>query len=298
MTSPEFTVAFHIGAHKTATTHLQRSLLKASEPLIAAGVRFYGPSHFRLPGRSVAALFGLKGEAPQEPSKRTPKEQLALMRKDAQRLVFSEENYIGVLNGPRRLAVTERYPFAGARITGLAVAIERPVDVLIGIRRPTGFLNSAYCQMLMGGRVMPLQKYKQINPVESVDWLDLIKRLRAADGVGSLTVWRHEDYAQLFGQICSSVVGPENAHLVRPLARRIHESLSAEAVAEMLRRDAVGDTEQMGFALRKMLPVGQDHRAFDGFDAGEHAKGDAAYAGQAGAIAKLPGVTFLQPGPQ
>ncbi|MDX8354102.1 hypothetical protein [Cognatiyoonia sp. IB215182] len=294
MSADDLTIAFHIGAHKTATTHLQRSLMKSVEGMAAAGVRYYGPQDFRLPGRSIFALFGLKDASPVGP-RRSPQAQLALMRKDAARIVFSEENFIGVLNSPRRLPVKQRYPHAATRISRLAAAMERPIDVLLGIRHPTAFLNSAYCQQLMGGRVVPFARYHQINPVKSVDWLDLVARLRAAEGVGQVTVWRYEDYATLFPRICSALVGARAASLVRPLDRRIHEGLSAEAVSETLARHAKDQTEKLGFAMRKTMPVGPDHPRFDGFGPDDHAAGDAAYAHQIAGIRELSGVTFLDP---
>ena len=293
MNAPDFTIAFHVGAHKTATTHLQRSLLSAAEPLADAAVRFYGPKSFRLPGRSIPALFGLK-DGPVDPERRTPREQLALMRKDASRVIFSEENYIGVLNSPRRYPVKTRYPHAADRVTDLARSIGCPIDVFLGIRRPTRFISSAYCQMLMGGRVMPLDRFKRINPISSVDWADLARRLRAAEGVRDLVIWRHEDYAAVFPHICAAMVGPENATLVAPLPRRIHEGLSAKAVSETLQRHAQGEIEKTGFSMRKMWPVGPDQPSFDAFDADEHVIGDAAYAAQVDAIAGLSGVTLLQ----
>jgi len=295
MTPTDFTIALHIGAHKTATTHLQRSLSKSADQLHEAGVRYYGPPLFRMPGRSIPALFGLKGDRPDQATRRTPADQLELMRKNAGRLVFSEENYIGVLNSPRRFPVTMRYPDAGSRVTALANALGRKIDVLIGIRRPTGFLNSAYGQMLLGGRVMPIADYKRINPIESVDWVDLLGRLRAAEGVGRLTVWRHEDYAAVFPQISASLVGAENAHLVRPFERRIHEGPSTDAVNEIAQRHADGETGKLGFGMRKLLPVGPNYPAFDGFAEQEHRSGDAAYAKQVAALANLAGVTLLQP---
>ncbi|WP_341368314.1 hypothetical protein [Yoonia sp. BS5-3] len=293
MTPPDFTVAFHVGAHKTATTHLQRSLQTVADPLADAGVRLYSPKYFRLPGRSIPALFGLK-DGPPDPARRSPADQLALMRKDADRVIFSEENYIGVLNSPRRFPVQVRYPHAADRVAALAEAIGRPIDVFLGIRQPTAFLSSAYCQMLMGGRAMPLDRFKRINPITSVDWLDLVTRLRGAKGVGQLTVWRHEDYADVFTQICAGLVGPDRAQIVAPLPRRIHEGLSAAAVTETLQRHAAGEGDKAGFAMRKMWPVGPAHPSFDGFDSDEHARAAAAYAAQTAAIAGMEDVTFLK----
>ncbi|MEL6682713.1 MAG: hypothetical protein AAFQ09_08705 [Pseudomonadota bacterium] len=288
------TIAFHIGAHKTATTHLQRSLSKAVDGLAAAGVRYYGPQDFRLPGRSIFALFGLKEPKPGQ-TRRAPLQQLELMRKEAEHLIFSEENFIGVLNSPRRYPVKQRYPHAATRIGQLAAALDRPIDVALGIRRPTSFLNSAYCQQLMGGRVVPFAQYAHINPIKSVDWLDLVTRLRAADGVGRLTVWCYEDYAAIFEQICTALVGQTAAALVCPLERRIHEGLSAQAVSETLLRHAEKKTDKLGFTMRKVMPVGPEHPAFNGFDEAAQTAGDLAYAQQISAIEAVPDVTFLRP---
>ncbi len=295
MTSEDFTVAFHIGAHKTATSHLQRSLLSAADALAEAGVRYYGPEYFRLPGRSINALFGSnEAERPRAP-RRPVEDQLRLMRKGAQRLVLSEENFVGVLNSPRRHALTQRYPNAAPRITALAATLGREIDVFLSVRRPTAFINSAYCQMLMGGRVMPMARYKEINPLATVDWLDLVTRLRATPGVGALTVWRYEDYAQLFPEVCHHLVGAAHADLVHPLTRRIHVGLSSPAVAEVLHRHADHDAKDLGYGARRLLPVEDGYPPFDGFDAAAHAAGDAGYAAQMAAIAAMEDVRFLQP---
>ncbi len=288
------TLAFHIGAHKTATTHLQWSFRNAADKLALQGVRYYGPQDFRLPGRSIFALFGLK-ERNLGQTRRTPTAQFELMRKDAHRVLFSEENYIGVLNSPRRYPVTVRYPFAAEHLSKLAAAIGQPIDVFLSIRRPTAFLNSAFCQQLMGGRIVPFARYATINPLQSVDWFNLVRRLRAAEGVNMLTVWCYEDYRAVFPRVCAAMIGADAARLVRPLRQRLHEGLSAPAVAEMLQRDPQDRTEKLGFKMRKLMPVGAEYPAFDGFDAATHAAGDAAYARQMAGIAALPGVTLLRP---
>lgn len=295
MPASPFTFAFHIGVHKTATSHLQRSLGKAAEVLATQGVHYYGPDHFRLPGRTIPALFGLPRAKSAPDVKRTPQEQVARLRKDGHRVVLSEENFIGVLNNPRGRGVTSRYIHAGERMTELAAAIGQDIDVFVAVRRPTGFINSAYCQMLMGGQVMPAAVFQKRNPVGRVDWLDLVTRLRAAKGVGRLTVWKYEDYAAVFPQITAGLVGADCAHHVVAIDRHVNVGLSAAAVVEVLDRTAAGPVEKIGFTTRKLLPVAEGYPPFDGFSLQEHEMWDAAYAAQIRAIAALDGVTFLQP---
>ena len=295
MTAKPISVAFHVGAHKTATTHLQRSLRHACDALVEKGVRYYGPDSFRMPGRTIQGRFGFPFKTSTLPSKRAPQDELAFLIKDGHRLVLSEENFIGSLNHPRGLAVKERYRGAGSRLASLARAIGQELDVCLAVRRPTGFINAAYCQMILGGRIMPIAAFQQRNAMSSVDWLGLVSRLRSTEGIGRLTVWRYEDYGALFPQVAAALVGDDAADLVKPIERLIHPSLSALAVEEVLRVAADQPPEKVGSAARKNFPVEDGHAPFDGFHEDDNALGDAAYAKQIKAIAQISGVTLLQP---
>ena len=293
MTASPPTVAFHIGAHKTATTHLQLSLRRAAEAMGAAGVRYYGPERFRLPGHSLQALFGTHPDG-ETRTRRSAEEQLALLAKGAGRLVLSEENFIGPLFHPGGGAMKMRYRPAADRLSDLAAAMGRPIDLFLGVRRPTGYLNAAYCQMLMGGKVMDLDTFQRRNRVESVDWHDLVLRLRAAPGVGQITLWRQEDYGTLFPRIVAGLAGEAAPH-VTPVARYVHRSLSAPMVAEILHRGLPMSDMPASQNLRRMLSVEAGYPPFDGYDTATHAAGDAAYAAQIAAIAQMDGVTLLRP---
>ena len=288
-------VAFHIGVHKTATTHLQRCLRRAAHDLAANDVRYYGPDTLRLPGRSLQALFGLKHDAGDSGVKRAAAEQMALLCGNAHRLVLSEENFIGPLNQPQGRTMKRRYKAADARLSALAEAIGQTIDVHLAVRRPTAFINSAYCQMLLGGRVQPIQTYQSRNGLGSVDWVDLVSRLRAARGIGRVTVWRYEEYGDVFAQIITGLVGQEAAPLVAPRPRHINRGLSAAAVAQVLAQAQSGVVEDSAKMARKALPIEDGHAPFDGFSHQEHAIGDAAYGRQIAAIAQMDGVTLLRP---
>lgn len=295
MTAPPLTVAFHVGVHKTATTHLQLSLKSVGDALADSGVRYYGPERFRMPGHSIPALFGFRPGQKADTAKRPAGDQLALLAKDGHRLLLSEENFIGALNHPKGNAMHIRYKPAGPRLAAFAAAIGQEVDVFVGLRRPTAFLNSAYCQYLMGGQVMPVDTYHARNTLESVDWLDLIQRLRNTPGIGRLVVWRHEDYAQLFPQIVTELAGAEASQHVTPVNRHVHRGLSASAVAEILHRSGQIADDGFCIATRKLLSIEDGFAPFDGYMPDEHARGDAQYADQMAQIAGIDDVTLLRP---
>ncbi len=297
MTPQPFSIAFHIGAHKTATSHLQRCLTKESDALAAQGVQYYGPQYFRQRGHAIHGLFGLRAGANSDVTRPSPTGQLAMMRKDGHRLVLSEENFIGALNDPHGLAVERRYDLAGAHLASFAQAIRHDLDVFVCVRRPTAYLNSAYCQMLLGDLIQPFDVYQSHNPLRSIDWSDLIRQVRGAKGVGRVIVWRYEDYAQLFPNIIAELVGPTQAPLVPWVTRNINTGLSADAVARVLASAADVRAEKIGYLARGNLPVEAGHPAFDGYTAGEHAAGDAVYAAQLAAIGAMDGVSLLHPDP-
>lgn len=297
MTSPSFSIAFHIGAHKTATSHLQRCLSKASEELAAEGVRYYGPQYFRQRRHAIHGLFGLRTGTNPKVARRSPTDQLAIIRKDGHRLVLSEENFIGPLNDPQGQPVAKRYEKAGAHLTSLAHAIDHDLDIFVSVRRPTAYLNSAYCQMLLGGLILPFDVYKAHNPLSSIDWFELIGQLRAVKGVGQVVVWRYEDYTQVYPKIIAGLVGQAQLPHIPWVKRTINEGLSAAAVAQVLADSADEDAAQLGYTARGALPVGADYPAFDGYTAAEHAAGDEVYLAQLAAIAALEGVTILRPDP-
>lgn len=295
MTRSPVTIAFHAGAHKTATTHLQTTIKRAGDPLAAEGVRFYGPEHFRLPGRNLPALFGFHPRNPTDGSARSPQENLAALLRDGHRLVISEENFIGALNSAAGRGLRNRYRPAPDRLAKLAAGLGHPVEVFLAIRRPTNFTNSAYCQMLLGGHVKPVGVYLRRNPLSGVDWPDLVARIRATKGIGAVTVWRYEDYAALFPRILCAMLGEGPARHVPRVDRPINAGLSAPAVAEVLHRAAAEVTPGLARQLRGLLPVEEGYPPFDAFTPEEHAMSDAHYAEQVMQIAAMPGVTFLRP---
>ncbi len=295
MTDRSFTIAFHIGAHKTATSHLQRSLKHARRALAANGVRYYGPAYFRRPGHSIQALFGFRPGVEGGGGRRPAAEQLAVLRKDGHRLVLSEENFIGPLNQPHGRSMRHRYKAADSRLNAFCDAIGQQIDVFLAIRRPTAFINSAYCQMLLGGRIQSVETFQKRNPLSSVDWVDLVHRLRAAPGVGRLTVWQYEDYGAVFPKITAGMVGDDAASLVVPRPKYINRGLSAVAVAHVMSQRDAPAQERNANKARMMFAVEDGHPPFDGFAPEEHAIGDASYARQLKEIAQMAGVTFLRP---
>lgn len=291
---PARSAVIHIGAHKTATTHLQRSFLVQQEALIGAGVRYYGPDSLRRPKRGLGDVFGLEGFGKTHPA-RSQAEQRDFMFKDGHRLVLSDENFIGVLHNKHGNMVAPLYPKAEPRVEALAEALDvGPLDVCIGVREPASFLVSAYGQALMGGQMISFADYIAKNPLSQVYWPGLVARIRRIPTVGRITVWRHEEYRWLFHAICGAMLGDDVSMRIVPIPNKVHLGLSAAAVAHVLTHMEAGDPNTLGDQARKAYPLNDQNPAFDPFTAQEREAAQADYAKQLADISSIAGVTVLR----
>ena len=274
------TTALHVGAHKTATTHLQQSIAASLPALIERGVQFYGPTALRAGGQSLLARLDQDG-----------------VRHDlvqgATRLVLSEENFMGTLHVREGAIPKPLYRNGPDRIAQLADRLAPDgLELFLCIRDPADFLGSAYGQVLMGGKVMPFAAFRDANPLDKVDWVYLARRLSKVAGINQITVWRYEDYLPLFDQICTSMLGVGG--VVTPVPKRVHQGLSGQAVDEMMKWHAAGETGALALLARDTYPIAGDVPAFDGFDASDRAASAEKYASQIEKILRIPNVRFLR----
>lgn len=287
--------ALHIGAHKTATTHLQRSFAMQQEALIKAGVRYYGPDTLRRPRRGLGDLFGLEGFGKTHPT-RSRAEQADFMFKDGHRLVLSDENFIGVLHNKHGNMLSPLYPKAELRVDALSKALDvGPIDVMIGVRDPTSFLVSAYGQALLGGQLNTFDSYVAKNPLSQIYWPGLVARLRGLPTVGRIVVWRYDEYRWRFHKICAALMGDQVNMRILPLPNKVHRGLSGAAVAHVLTHLETGDPQILGDQARKAYPVSEQTPAFAPFSVAEVEAATADYDQQIADIAGIDGVTVLRP---
>ena len=286
------TVVLHLGAHKTASTHLQHAII-AAKPL--DDVAFFGPRLLRGPGDSIPERFGF----PLDPTagqvaQQSPTQMLAAMADGAARLVLSEETFAGKLQRGWGRIPTPLYYTAPNRLETFADIIAGAggpaIDLCLAIRNPSDYLGSAYSQILRGNRIVLPEKYRAKNAITDMDWADYVARLRAVPGVGTLTVWAYEDYADLFPRICSAMVG--TGDIAFP-DTRVQPRLSTKAVDTVLLAKSWGG-EDMIQAAADALPIGDDNPPFDLYSTADHAHSQTLYDAQRAKIAAMPGVTYLQ----
>jgi hypothetical protein len=204
----------HLGAHKTATTHLQETLALRQEALRRAGVEVVPVAELRALGlaaqlRHGAGAAGLRGALRRRRADAAVGRIVAGLRARGTRLVLSDENLIG--NAGDALA-RPLYPGAQERIGRLLRRIPPgdAVELMLAVRSFDTLAPSAFAQSLRLRR--PTQGSTQTCAralAEPPSWFELVARIAAAAPRARLTVWRYEDYAARNGEILARVCGAD-----------------------------------------------------------------------------------------
>jgi len=287
-------VSLHVGVHKTASTHLQKTLARNASLLRDNGVGFVGPESLRQPGQSLQALFGL-GDRADAPGGHDAQAQLRRLAGDgAARLVISEENALGPMVGEG--APGPLYPNADLRIERLIRALApSPVRLFVGLREPAGWLASVYRHKLFNGSYPTFDDFAGGVDPAALRWSNLIERLRRVGGVGRLYIWRQEDYPAVAGPVFRRMLGWKLGPQVARIEGRVNEGLSHKAVEQLLRWGESDDPRGAARKARALFPITTPESRFAPWPAAVLARSRAAYDADIARIADIAGADLLRP---
>lgn len=238
----------HLGAHKTATTHLQDTLTAIRPRLVACGVdpipleglRGAGVAHALNERRIATRLPVLRGVI----ARRLLAELVDPLRAGPETVVLSEEKLLGA---PRKVFSEPCYPMIEHIVPTLATLGGRAeVTLFLSIRSFHAQLASTYAQEL---RVLPppeggFEAIRARAVARPPSWFDLARRIRRAAPGTPLRIWRQEDYRSHRSEILSALVGcdvgalPELADPQRTKSPSLEAIREAEALPRLLSPDA------------------------------------------------------------
>ncbi|MCC5967906.1 MAG: hypothetical protein JJU24_17455 [Natronohydrobacter sp.] len=293
-------VLLHIGAHKTASTHLQSVLLANRDRLRAAGCAYFGPDLLRgdlkLPrARAVASVYQrdlspLRGA-------------VDAARAEGCRVLLSDENIHG--GGPRPPLLAAGgvyYPQAEARVARLLEGLGvRDAVLCLALREPVAHLVSGWGHQYLAGRPMSFAEYCADVDIAALRWSELVGRLAGLRDVAQVLVWRQEEYGALAGRLFPALTGVEAAALDWPEALAGRASLvgpSARAMEEvpgiMARNPGLEPKQAVRRAMRR-FPKSAQWPAPEAVAADLRAASCAQYAADWARLCAMPGVTCLTP---
>lgn len=291
MPDPILSWRIHIGAHKTASTHVQETLALMRPQLLARGIDFIPNDLVRASGlakalaarRLATRLPLLRGRAVQGMMARC----LDPLRAGPVTMVLSEEKLLG---GSQQVFAAPMYP-AAERIAPLLASLAGRAEValFLSIRSLDAQMPSAYVQELKF--LPPLEggfdNLKARVLARPPSWFDLVRRIRAAAPAVPLRVWRQEDYrthsAAILTALCGRDVGPlpdmEDPYWTKS------PDLEAVRAAEALPADMPRDARRA--RVLEIFRTAGDGPRFEPFAEAERAVLREAYAADLARIADL-----------
>lgn len=286
-------IALHVGAHKTATSHLQRSLQKNRSLLAGHGVAFIPTHHYR---ELLAPLHKeLMSSGAAEALRQQADPLIKGAARGAGRMIISDENIMGQL--PRIAKDDTLYPWGRWRVANAAALLENhDLSLFLSIRNPATYLPSAYSESLLH---MPYRSFRGfLSPFtpDALRWSSVVEGLRWRLPDIPLTVWRFEDYPQHRAQIAASLMGEPLPQEFEFLERHPRPGLSARALEQLSTWAAAGrdasDSDLIAHAA-DLFPKGTDWPAPVPFAPDEVAAMTRDYDADCAHIASLDGVRFL-----
>lgn len=286
-------LVFLVGAHKTASSHLQQSLLDAEAALAPHDIALVPPRTVRADLTPVSALVR-DGISP-EIGHGAGAAFLPLHAGDAGTVILMDENILGSTDRKMLMRKTRLYPWAHHRL-GRIIALFPGHDIEIGlaVRSPATFLPSCWSESLHHGPYEPFRQFiKGVDPL-ALSWSALADRLHEASPHARMIVWRYEDYPALFPQLTTRLLGPAASAQVTPVDRVMRPGLSAEA-ADWLARETSPDKDAV-LTARKRFPKRDAASGLDPWKPAEHAAMTNAYTADLADLASRPHVELITPG--
>ncbi|MHA6325564.1 hypothetical protein [Roseivivax sp. CAU 1753] len=291
-------VILHAGVHFTDEGRFLKGMQRNSDLLHQSGTVVPGPSRYRqLLSEAAHQLAG--GTAAPE-----AREVLldGLLDEDPEaigRIVLSHPNFFSV----PRLAMQGGMPYRKAeeRIGILKALFEGDsLEVFIGLRDPSSFLQSAYRE----GDYPSFETFMDGATAEAFRWSHLINRIRGAHPDVPVTCWCNEDTPIIWGQILREASGIDATKKIKGAFDLLHEIMDPEGMkrfrAYLHQHPTINERQK-----RRVMVAFLDKYAMDeeieeeldlpGWDEARVAALTAIYEEDVWDIERIPGVTFIAP---
>jgi len=226
-------IILHLGAHRTASTHVQGVLQKNQALLAAAGIA--------APSQEAVKIALTKPLGTRIPALRAGFRQL---HTNAKTVVISDENLLGFLNSI--FIHGQFYPDTAMRMAQLRAML--PVDpqkIIIAIRPYESFFASAYGRWLAPDRpVLPRATLaKQVLGLAR-GWGEVLAEVAAAFPNSVLLVKEYSPDPRFGPAVLNAILGPLAQQLVYNPGFRWNRSMSARQTTLYEQAVAAGDAEQ------------------------------------------------------
>ena len=274
------------GAHKTASTHLQRTLRRNAGRLAKRGVVFIGPNEVRT--HLTPLTYRLRDGEPADDLGSKAAAAIAPLIDGAEVVLIADENILGGTEARMLFRKGRLYPWGPGRLGRvLKLLPEGKHHIALAIRHQATFLVSNYAESLHHTAYQSFEDYLALAKPHRLSWSRFIDRLRVETGDIPLTIWRYEDYPSVVRSVFSRLIGDGLAQKLEVPDRVIHPGLSARAVEAL----AAGETDIA--ALKKRFPKSPEYPALSLWTEEERARLGTLYARDLEQLSQMKGIRLI-----
>jgi hypothetical protein len=167
------TVAFHVGAHKTGTSLIQKFMRAHQLQLLRHRIQYLSRSE-------TDELVGWGALVRDSPELLTADLRRRFRRPWVSTVIASHENTVG---RPFVRRAAHLYPRAASRIDALARVLDPyEAKIVLSIRPQAGFLESYYLQTVHQGSHLPFRRWLKGVDLDALSWQPLVDQLVSAFG--------------------------------------------------------------------------------------------------------------------
>lgn len=232
----------HLGAHRTASSSLQRLLALNADALRAGHVAVWGPRVTR--GGLFRGVMGDPGRrdpmrdiAAHRSAGRVALRRQALEKVGARRLLISDENMLGGLR--ENLTLARLYPSVAARLDRLQGAIGAPKSVHLMVRAPDAWWTSAFSFLMTRGLPPPDAATLDAVAASTRGWRQVVEDVSAALPNSTLFVGSYEDWGSRPGVVFEHLTSREPVQSGVPV---VGASLPVDQLQARLREEGCDAT--------------------------------------------------------
>ena len=292
----------HLGAHKTATTHFQATLLALQPELNAVGVNYETVPQTRKCislARKYTRCLSFCQIPPTALSSRLVSQKLIKSPESSRLILRSEENIIGGIGDACNV---ELYPKVLKRIKFLKYINScYSVELNLSIRDLSEVFVGAYITSLRlkpeRARTVKSKLIEDLSRNSEASWLPFIDKLSQYSN-NKITVWSQEHYKNNSNQVISHFIGDDNIEipLISPPKSTMTPSYKAiekvEAMMSQL-KSKPKDWSQICNEIYQEYPVSDSNEKFSFLNSKTKATLAECYKKDKNAISDNPNVVFL-----
>lgn len=294
-------IRLYLGAHKTATTHLQGILIANRERLALKGVHLAAPPDVR---KEWMPLF-FQATRKLRQSGAIPQELLLDLRKIIPKtgnLILTEENILGVSDG--LIKKPGIYPNAPYRLKALRKIFSGcDMSLYFSLRSYDGFWRSMYSETVRTQGFLPWSDFYNPETFDGRKWQETVLDFRSALPKSKITLWRFEDFRAVMPLVLmklteESDVAPLIAAYKSDATRTSLSQKTVDILSEVVPALGREAAQQWTRSINKHYSLEAGYPAFSPFNDAESAEMRARYTKDIEYIRRrFPKITFLEPSP-